>query len=126
MPFFGQFWPILKFRAFFSKISCPKFLKSSSAIQIKFRANYEISDNLAALNAFFCVHFHGKTFLKNRTHLDFSSKSIYRGRCRQFHSRRKTFFFSILCTILTTRRKNVKKTVLPDSAIYRQFRDFGG
>ena len=48
-----------------------------------------------------------KTFFKNCSHLDVSSKSTYRGRCSHFLSRRKTFFFSILCTILTTNCKRL-------------------
>ena len=48
-PFSGWIWPKVKFRAFLAKISCPKFSKCSSAIWIKFRTFYEISDNLAAL-----------------------------------------------------------------------------
>ena len=51
----------------FSKISCPKFLKSSSAIQIKFRANYEISDNLAALMPYL---------------IQATSNSIFKGICK--------------------------------------------
>ena len=47
---FRAYFVASKFRAFLGKISCPKFLKSSSEFLVKFRANSEISDNLAALS----------------------------------------------------------------------------
>ena len=54
---FRAYFVASKFRAFLGKISCPKFLKSPSAIKVKFRAFYEISANMATLDILELVNF---------------------------------------------------------------------